>query len=116
MPDRERFVKAYAQRIKQAVTREQTANYMRPQRSASSLASGELAAEIKRVAQEIDGLVYEGTKDPISADLKKIIITETAEELGADPEEFQILVRSGSNDMLMNVINYMDKLVRGPGR
>ncbi len=81
-------------------------------KTASWLHHGHAAAELKAIAKEIDNLVYEGTQQRIPQAVKDKIAEDVAEEIGAKPNDLRISVKAGSNDKIMDVVSYLENILR----
>lgn len=112
MPTYEEFYRQYARRILEALERDGFSPFHRV--TTMQLRGSYTLAELKRIKNEIDGLVYEGTTNRLSIEDRNRIYRGLSAELRLPTLQKSIdLCEAASNDDLTDLVGTIDNILKG---
>jgi hypothetical protein len=105
----------YAAIIRDALGRDGFVKSARASRQ--QVQTSHLLRALKQVHNEVEGLVYIATNEPLSETDKQIILRGTGEKLGiVRATALSESTKAASNDALDELINQIDDLLQGKGK
>ncbi len=114
MPTYSEFSKGYAQRIRSAITNDGFAGLEKI--SVSRFQYSRTLAVLKEIRNEINNLVYDQTRKPLSASDKERIYEHISQELRLSSHKYlseRAIVKAASNDDLTGLIDIVNDILRG---